>query len=332
MDKKRKKHRMVIIIVASGLASAALFMFALYQLAHWFGSGGYRRIKTAPERAQFERLLEEKYGEEFVCFSTSTSGGSGFTGRGSITYARCAPVMDKTLVFEARKYPDNNELLGDNYAKNIAERQINEMMLPEISGMWESFAMYCDLGYAIVLNKNEDVVNKIREGEADLRFFLDELLKYKLSNNKGDTIVVTFTACFDDSTRNLSYEEEWEGFHKAAENFCASLSDYNIKVHYELFFSPSDRYNNCAGIVKGHYSGSTVSWSILEDAVNREIDETKKGTVHYYGDLIYHREIDIDTTHQVQNDPRSTIPKWFDTAEDYAEFRAEMKTENQGGS
>lgn len=329
MDKNRKKHRIVIIIVASGLASAALLLFAMYQLAYWFGSGGYWRMKSAPKRHQFERLLEEKYGEEFVCLTVSTQGGMGFSGYGSIDYAKCAPVRDKTLMFYASKSPDSDSLFQDTYAENIVERQLEEMMLPEISGMWESFAMYCDLDYKGGFYKNEDVINKIREGDADLRFFLDELIKYRLSNNKSDTIFVTFTACFDDSTRNLSYEEEWEGFHKAAENFCASLSGYNVKVYYELYFSPSDRYETCAGIVKSHYSGSTASWGSLENAVNREIDETKKGTVHYYGDWIYDRRIDIDTTHQAVNNTRVKYPLWFDTAEDYAAFRAEMKTENQ---
>lgn len=63
--------------------------------------------------------------------------------------------------------------------------------------------------------------------------------------------------------------------------------------------------------------------------MNREIDETKKGTVHYYGDWIYDRRIDIDTTHQAVNNTRVKYPLWFDTVEDYAAFRAEMKTENQ---
>lgn len=272
---------------------------------------------TAPERARFERLLKEKYGEEFVCF-TVTSGGGRFTGLASSNSAKCAPARDKTLVFRALKFDSEDSLFSDSYAESIAERQINEMMLPEISGMWESFAMYCDLDDWGAFYENEDVVNKIREGECDLRFLLDEILKYKLSNNYGDTIVFSFTVCFDDSTRNLSYEEEWEGFHKAAENLCASLSDYNVKIHYELFFSPSDRYNKCAEIVEGHYSGSTVSWNSLEKVLNKEGSES----------WVYRREIDIDTTHQVENDPRWTYPHWFDTAEDYAEFRAEMKTQN----
>lgn len=331
VPKKFGTKNIVGIVFLVFLAYVAIIAFIIYL----FAFGGIDRIinaiqyhKDAPTRARFEELLEEKYGEKFVCLTVSTQGGMGFSGYGSIDYAKCAPVRDKTLMFEARKFPDHDELLGDNYAKNIAERQLKEMMLPEISGMWESFAMYCNLGYKGGFYHNEDVVNKIREGDADLRFFLDEILKYNLSHDYDDTIVLTFVACFDDSTRNLSYEEEWEGFHKAAENFCASLSDYNVKVYYELYFSPSDRYKKCAGIVEGHYSGSTASWGSLENAVNREIDETKKGTVHYYGDWIYDRRIDIDTTHQAVNNTRVKYPHWFDTAEDYAEFRAEMKTQN----
>lgn len=318
MDKKRKKHRIVIIIVASGLASAALLLFAMYQLAYWFGSGGYWRIKSAPKRHQFERLLEEKYGEEFVCFDMYSSGG-GSSGMPVIRHAECAPVSDKTLRFEAQKYRDENSLLRDNYAENIAEQQINEMMLPEISGMWENFVLDCDLYNTLSLYENEDVVNKICEGECDLRFLLDEIIKYKLSNDYGDTIAVTFTVCVDDSTRNLSYEEEWEGFHKAAENFCASLSDYNVKVHYELFFSPSDRYEKCARIVGNHRDiGASSGWDSLEYALDREEDK-----------WAYRREIRLDTTHKAETPPQRIYPRWFDTAEDYAAFRAEMKTENQ---
>lgn len=314
MDKKRKKYKKVIIIVASGLVCAAMLAFVVYL----FAFGGYSRIQTAPERAQFERLLEEKYGEEFVCFDMYSSGG-GSSGMPVIRHAECAPVSDKTLRFEAQKYHDKNSLLRDNYAENIAEQQVNEMMLPEISGMWENFVLDCDLSYAVAFYYNEDVVNKIREGECDLRFLLDEIIKYKLSNENGDTIAVTFTVCVDDSTRNLSYEEEWEGFHKAAENFCALLSDYNVKVDYELFFSPSDRYEKCARTVENHrYCGASEGWDSLEYRLDMEGNE-----------WVYHREIRLDTTHKAETPPQRIYPRWFDTVEDYAKFRAKMKTENQ---
>lgn len=301
----------------------AVFAFVIYGTCF----GGFSRIMSAigyrlnaPTRARFEELLEEKYGEEFVCFDISSSGG-GSSFMPVIHHAKCAPTRDKTLVFEAEKYRDDDSLLRDNYAKNIAEQQINEMMLPEISGMWENFALDCDLYNAWGLYDNEDIINKIREGELDLRFLFDEIIKYNMSQNYDDIILFTFTVCADDSTRNLSYEEEWEGFHKAAENLCASLSDYNVKIDYALFFSPGDRYNKCAKIVENHrYSGASGGWDSLESVLNWERSK-REGR-----ELVYWREIHIDTTHQAENSPSRKIPYWFDTAEDYAEFRAEMKT------
>lgn len=313
MNKKTEKLSIIAIIAAGCLLFAAMFAYTVYLFAR-----GFSRIKTDPRKAQFERLLEEKYGEEFVCFDIYSSGG-GSSGMPVIRHAECAPASDKTLVFEAEKYNDRDSLICDNYAENIVEQQINEMMLPEISGMWESFAMDCDLYGLYGRYDNEDIVNKIREGEADLRFFLDDYIRHNMSNNDNDTIVLTFTVCVDDSTRNLSYEEEWEGFHKAAENLCASLNDYNVVIHYALFFSPNDLYDECARIVENHrYSGASEGWDSLEWVLNRVGTEWP-----------YRREIDIDTIHQVQNNARWTYPHWFDTAEDYAAFRAEMKTENQ---
>lgn len=315
---------MVIIPKKNGIKTIATFVFfALFVDILFFG-GGDRIMNAigcrlnAPTRARFEELLEEKYGEEFICLKTySSGGGTGFTP--VIDHAVCVPAKDETLEFEAEKYPDDDSLLRDNYSQHIAERQMEELMLPKISDMWGEFGMDCDLYLGWALYDNETVNNKIREGELDWQFFFDEYIKHMSKDDDGDdTINLTFTVCVDDSTRNLSYKEEWEGFHNAAEKLSASeFRDYNVKINYALFFSPRDLYDKCEKIIANHYyTGGMEGWDSLEHELNW-VQGGHKWVPH---------DIHIDTSHQAQNSASLKYLYWFDTVEDYSEYRSKMET------
>ncbi|MCM1185897.1 MAG: hypothetical protein NC251_05040 [Lachnoclostridium sp.] len=77
---------------------------------------------TSREEAA-KKLLEERYGEEFVVHQTWSSGDS---------YAVCSPKNNRNVVFELRFSEDVGKIWNDRYVSNVVSLQISEKLQKEL--------------------------------------------------------------------------------------------------------------------------------------------------------------------------------------------------------
>ena len=70
-----------------------------------------------------KKLLEERYGEEFVVHKTWSSGDS---------YATCSPKNNRNVVFEVRFSKDNGKIWSDRYVESVVSLQISQKLRKEL--------------------------------------------------------------------------------------------------------------------------------------------------------------------------------------------------------
>lgn len=253
---KRKKA----LILVCGLCVAALLLIAFIVYMVFFG--GIGRISDAQRKARFERLLEERYGEEFVCFEARNQHTAGFE-RATHYEGSCAPKKDTSLVFEAGISIKNKNLIYDEYPAAIAGRQLSELLLNDLDGVFGRRDIICKMGSS---EDNDEVIKRVRDGTLDWEFFYAKT-PY-LYGDVDHSNYAAFYVLVDSSELYGSYEEEWDAFEAAKKEIVDTMSEKGIEltVQIHLYFSPPDMYDKCLELLSSYEKGALSElWEYLNE-------------------------------------------------------------------
>lgn len=253
------------IILVCGLFVAAFLLMAFIVYMVFFG--GIGRISDAQRKARFEKLLEERYGEEFVCLETHDQHTIGFD-RPTYYEGSCAPKKDTSLVFDAyisisKDKGKNNKLMCEEYPAAIAGRQLSELLLNDLDGIFGRCDAICNMGSS---EDNDEVIERAKDGTLDWEFFYA-----KNPYLYGDIDHSNFAAFFvlvDSSEFYGSYEEEWDAFEAAKKKIVDTMAENGIEltVQIKLYFSPPDMYDKCLELLSSYEKNALSKlWEYLNE-------------------------------------------------------------------
>lgn len=262
--KKNRKKLRIAIIAAVGLVFAAMLSFVVYL----FFFGGYWRIIEATKKRSFERLLEDRYGEEFVCFETQNQQTIAFN-RPTYYKGLCAPKNDTSLVFEADISIKNKNLISDEYPAAIVGRQLSEEFSNDLDGVFGRRDIICKMGSS---GDNDEVIKRAKDGTLDWEFFYAKNPYLYGDVNFGN--YASFYVLVDSSELHGSYEEEWDAFEAAKKKIVDTIAKNGIEltVQIKLYFSPPDMYDKCLELLSSYEKDALYElWKYLDDYVH-EVD------------------------------------------------------------
>lgn len=256
--KKKDKAPIIIAICVAVLIAATVLFIVTKDL---------QKGRTDPNKARFERELEEKYGEEFVCLKLETHGIA--IDPPVWMDAVCAPARDPSLIFNAHILLDLNSTENtDYYPYALTCRQLTEEFSNEISGIWGEFTAYCvpDILPEILI-ENDDIVGRIKEGTFNWRYYSGQLSL----DDETDYARFRFVVVVDSPSDNVSYKEEWNALQKVIEEWLAEFQqrDIDFGLGFDLYFPPSELYAECAEIVR-NISRDYDYYSMLNEKLDEE--------------------------------------------------------------
>lgn len=109
------------------------------------GCGMFTNYKAIAEQA-----LEDKYGEEFICYSTWDEG--------DFYYAKLSPAYDEGMKFYAGIDLKDKEAYYDTYTEAIVEKQIADIVYEQMADVWTDFCVDVTInGQGIDILDKDDV-------------------------------------------------------------------------------------------------------------------------------------------------------------------------------
>lgn len=259
--KKNRKKRNIIAIAVAALVYIAMLAFIVYL----FFFGGYWRIIEATKKRPFERLLEDRYGEEFVCFETQDEHTIAFN-RPTYYKGFCAPKNDTSLVFEAGISIKNKNLIYDEYPAAIVGRQLSEQLSNDLDGVFGRRDIICKMGSS---GDNDEVIKQAKDGTLDWEFYYAK--NPYLYGDVDHSNYASFYVLVDSSELHGSYEEEWDAFEAAKKKIVDTIAKNGIElsIQIHLYFSPPDMYDKCLELLSSYEDNASSNlWVYLNDYVH----------------------------------------------------------------
>ncbi len=109
------------------------------------GCGMFTNYKAIAEQA-----LEDKYGEEFICYSTWDEG--------DFYYAKLSPAYDDGMKFYAGIDLKDKEAYYDTYTEAIVEKQIADIVYEQMADVWTDFCVHVTInGQGIDIYNKDDI-------------------------------------------------------------------------------------------------------------------------------------------------------------------------------
>lgn len=255
---KKKDKTLIIIAICAVVLIAAAVLFIVTK--------GLQKGRTDPNKARFERELEEKYGEKFVCLNLETHGMA--IDPPVVIDAVCAPARDPSLTFNAQIVLDLNSTVNtDDYPYELARRQITEEFSDKISGIWDGFTARCSPLFFtengdIVWESNDDMAGKIKGGTFNWRNYTD---------NEASSACFYFDIVVDSSSHSVSYKDEWNALQKVIDEWLTEFRqrDYDLGLVFYLYFPPPELYAECAEILRN------ISIYDEESMLDEKLDEER---------------------------------------------------------
>ena len=109
------------------------------------GCGIFTNYKAIAEKA-----LEDKYGEEFICYSTWDEG--------DFYYAKLSPAYDDGMKFYAGIDLKDKEAYYDTYTEAIVEKQIADIVYEQMADVWTDFCVHVTIdGQEVDFSNNDEI-------------------------------------------------------------------------------------------------------------------------------------------------------------------------------
>ena len=132
-------------------------------LSMYSGCGMFTNYKAIAEQA-----LEDKYGEEFICYSTWDEG--------DFYYAKLSPVYDEGMKFYAGIDLKDKEAYYDTYTEAIVEKQIADIVYEQMADVWTDFCVHVTIN-----GQGIDIPNKDNVTIASYYNMIDYNMGYEIN-------------------------------------------------------------------------------------------------------------------------------------------------------
>ena len=174
------------------------------------GCGMFTNYKAIAEQA-----LEDKYGEEFICYSTWDEGGDDYL-------AKLAPAYDESMKFMAAIDTKDKSCYYDKYIEAVVGKQVADIVYQEMDDIWSEYYVRVAInGQGLDITKTDNL-----SIESYYTYF-----EYSEADRPHIEIVIN-----DDQNCDIDYALEYEKLLKIA--YQLPVED----VSYYLYFVCNDVY------------------------------------------------------------------------------------------
>lgn len=212
-------------------------------------------LNAMSERAT--SLLEERYGEKFVCVDIGAVTGM----YGGILYynATCAPARDESLRFsvDLNMGEDKNYYItAEYYAAQIANRELSREISQEFVGLWGNYRAECEINERGIWprgtpdSNDETTIQAVRDGTLDWQSFLRHC--GYMNEKPGECCVIEMYILVDESSAECSLGEEYDAIVKAVEKYREIVSPLDVRFEVNVYTTPGELYGKCVDILNSH--------------------------------------------------------------------------------
>ncbi len=241
-----KKWQIVAVIVGPSLLVWLLFgatIAAKKGVEYRKSKETEARLAVMSERG--EAFLEERYGEDFVCYS----------------YDVYAPARDESLKFAVDwKMGDDREqyVYTEYYAEQIANVELAREMSAELADVWGNFRAECDIATSTTYGKaknninSESTIQMVKDGKLNWQAYLEHCASL-YHDKPEDYYQVELYILVDESSVKCSPGEEYDAILSAVETI-QEKAPGNVRFLVRLYAAPGEIYGECNELLDRHSS------------------------------------------------------------------------------
>lgn len=200
------------------------------------------RLAVLSERG--EAFLEERYGEDFVCYSAGTY----------------APARDESIKFEV-EWGTNKLVSAEHYAAQIANVELAREMSAELADVWGNFRAECEITEHSWLDKkfngnDETIIQMVKDGKLNWQSYMEHC-GILCHDAPGGYYQIYLYILVDESSVKCTPAEEYDAILKAVEK-TRGKAPGNVKFSFELYGAPAEIYGECNDILDLHKDSSLM--------------------------------------------------------------------------
>lgn len=243
-----KKWQIVAVIVGPSLL--AWLFFGMYIAEnkieeHRESKETEARLAAMSERG--EAFLEERYEEDFVCYS----------------YNVYAPARDESIKFAVEwKMGEDREryVSAEYYAAQIANGELSREISEELADLWGNFRAECDIAEYTYTSKkfnsnNETTIELVKNGELDWQIYMEHCGAILHNDAPGGYYQIELYILVDESSVKCTPGEEYDAILKAVEKIRGKAPG-NVEFLVRVYGAPAELYGKCCDILDRHVSSS----------------------------------------------------------------------------
>lgn len=253
-----KKWKIALAIVGPSLLVWLLFgMYIAENKVKEHRESKERDARLAVLSERGEAFLEERYGEDFVCYSASVY----------------APARDESIKFEVEwktdKLTEPSYVAAEHYAAQIANVELAREMSAELADVWGNFRAECEITENNWLDKkfngnDETIIQMVKDGKLNWQSYMEHCgILYNNNSTMPDGYYkIELYVLVDESSVKCSPSEEYDAILKAVEKI-REKAPGNVKFSFDLSGAPAEIYGECNDILDLH-KDSDLSIRVME--------------------------------------------------------------------
>lgn len=241
-----KKWQIVAVIVGPSLL--AWLFFGMYIAEnkieeHRESKETEARLAAMSERG--EAFLEERYEEDFVCYS----------------YNVYAPARDESIKFAVEwKMGEDREryVSAEYYAAQIANGELSREISEELADLWGNFRAECDIAEYTYTSKkfnsnDETTIELVKNGELDWQTYMEHCGAILHNDAPGGYYQIELYILVDESSVKCTPGEEYDAILKAVEKIRGKAPG-NVEFLVRVYGAPAELYGECDDYLDRHSS------------------------------------------------------------------------------
>lgn len=243
-----KKWQIVAVIVGPSLLVWLLFAAVVAsKKGIEYRESKEREAHLAAMSEQAAAFLEERYGEDFVCYS----------------YDVYSPARDESIKFavEWKMGEDRNYYVSaEYYAAQIANGELAREISEELADLWGDFRVDCEItenstyGGKKLNSNDETTIQMVRNNELDWQSYMEHCAVL-YHDAPGGYYQIYLYILVDESSVKRTPGEEYDAILKAVEKIRGKAPG-NVKFLVRVYGAPAELYGKCCDILDRHASSS----------------------------------------------------------------------------
>lgn len=240
-----KKWQIVAVIVGPSLLVWLIFgLIIALKMGIEYRDSKEREARLAAMSEQAAAFLEERYGEDFVCYS----------------YNVYAPARDESIKFAVKWEMDedrNYYVSAEYYAAQIANGELSREISEELADLWGNFRADCRIvenssyGGKRLKSNDETTIELVKNGELDWQSYMEHCA-ILYNDAPGGYYRIELHILVDESSVKCSAGEEYDAILKVVEKTRGIASPNNVKFLVYVYGAPAELYGKCDDIIESH--------------------------------------------------------------------------------